>query len=109
MKIRLEVARAPSLAWRWFLRVAKRVPGYRVEDGRVHIIETEDRDAILALWSIVRPWKRVAVYVDGRLISRQRLGVVLAQADSTRRMLAGIIKKKALERDDNERRRGLGF
>jgi hypothetical protein len=107
MKIRFEVGLTKSSAWPFFLRLAKKQKGYKVEydEGlEVHIIETEDPEAALAINSKTWAWKNVDYYLDGRLVSKTRMSRILwdieERGSRVGRMLNRIIERKQNERDD---------
>lgn len=115
MKYRLEAAKGSPSTWAWFLRTAKKHPGYSVlRDGAfdIHVVETNEPETMLALWMMVRPCKHLALYVDGILVSPTRFGFIMAQGERTKRMLNRIVERKEAEFDKAKKirrwRMGLG-
>ncbi len=112
---RIEVGQTKAAGLSWFLRLAKKEKGYRVEGGGdfdTHIVETESLDTIIALWQIVGSWKNTAFYIDGQIIPRSRIARLVWQIDwrpeRTRELLNQIIRKKAREDDEGTWRMGMG-
>lgn len=110
MKYRLELSKGNNLAWRWFVQTARRHPGYSTfRDGpfTVHAVETDDKETILAFWSMVRPFKRMRCYYDGHFVSPTRFGLLLMYGDRTKRMLGAVIERGEARLRENRRRMGL--
>lgn len=73
MKIRLEVGKSKTSAWEWFLRQAKRHASHRIEaDGKleIHVLEFSDPSELGPYFDVVKSWKMVSIYRDGKLLTR---------------------------------------
>ncbi|MDD5303327.1 MAG: hypothetical protein PHS14_09485 [Elusimicrobia bacterium] len=108
MKIRFEVGRAKSPAWPHFLRMAKKQPGYRLDasDGlEVHVIETEDMEAAMAIGSRVWGWRSVDYYLDGRLVSRSRMMRILWDVKQRGDPLERMVREIETRQQTQERHR----
>jgi len=112
---KLEVGKSNSQSWPWFVRLAKKVKGYKIEfdgDLETHIVKTQNLDTIVALYQIARTWKQIAFYIDGQIIGAQKVGRLMWEIEwrpeHTRRMLNDIIEKKQKDFADRRDRMGLG-
>lgn len=79
---RLEVGRARRPEWAWFLRLAKKMPGYRIsreDDLELHVVETTSLANLAGLHEIIREWKGWAFSVDGAPATRRALAELIAQ------------------------------
>lgn len=79
---RLEVGYRRSPDWAWFLRLAKKMPGYRVEreDGlELHVVETTSVANLEGLYEIIRSWRGWAFIVDGTPATRRGLAELVAR------------------------------
>lgn len=120
MRFRFEVGRARSSTWGMFVRLAKRQERYRLDQdedaGEVHVIETDDVETALALWSYVARWRGVVYYFDNRLASRTHMARIMwdlrERGGKVAAMLHGILGKAAASRERREQERrwrmGLG-
>ena len=98
---RLDVAPARSVAWPWFVRLARHVRRYSVvqEDGvEIHRVETESVASLLALYELVRGWKGWAFYVDDRPAPRSEL-TRLVWGYTWERNQAGSLRRGLARRD----------
>lgn len=79
---RLEVGRRPSQDWPWFVRLARKMPSYKVleEDGlELHVVETTSVANLAGLYEVVRGWRGWAFLVDGTPATRLMLADLVAQ------------------------------
>lgn len=108
MSYRLEVVSNPrAKSWPHVARELRRVPGAKVlqEDGlEVHVGEFPDINELWGVFELVKDWKMVSVYADGRRISADQVARLYWDERSFNRAkqrLTDSMNNTALE---NERR-----
>lgn len=107
MRIRLEVAKNRSMAWPWALRTMKKVKGHKVahEEGlEVHTMEFDTAAEFAAVFDLVRSWKMVNVYRDGKLLGKADAYNLYWKERQTDGALSGLTRALRASENDAWRR-----